>query len=59
MATSSPAEVHVLLVDDERVTRLVVGSLLRKCGYQGTRAHAPLPTFYNSPARSNGSSVQR
>jgi CheY-like chemotaxis protein len=35
MPTSSAAEVHVLLVDDERVTRMVVASLLRKCGYQG------------------------
>eukprot|EP00227_Mantoniella_beaufortii_P015044 CAMPEP_0197595366 /NCGR_PEP_ID=MMETSP1326-20131121/22717_1 /TAXON_ID=1155430 /ORGANISM="Genus nov. species nov., Strain RCC2288" /LENGTH=240 /DNA_ID=CAMNT_0043161713 /DNA_START=202 /DNA_END=920 /DNA_ORIENTATION=+ len=40
MATSSPAEVHVLLVDDERITRMVVGSLLRKCGYQVTTAES-------------------
>jgi CheY-like chemotaxis protein len=39
MASSSPAEVHVLLVDDDRVTRMVVASLLRKCNYQGTHPH--------------------
>jgi hypothetical protein len=31
----SPAEVHVLLVDDERMQRMVVASLLRKCSYKG------------------------
>ena len=36
MASSSPDEVHVLLVDDDRVTRMVVAGLLRKCRYQGT-----------------------
>lgn len=30
-----PEDIHVLLVDDERVSRLVVGNLLRKCNYQG------------------------
>lgn len=31
-----PAEtIHVLLVDDERLSRLVVGNLLRKCKYKG------------------------
>ena len=38
MASSSPDEVHVLLVDDDRVTRAVVAGLLRKCRYQGTSA---------------------
>ena len=28
--------IHVLLVDDERLSRLVVGNLLRKCKYKGT-----------------------
>ncbi len=27
--------IHVLLVDDERLSRLVVGNLLRKCKYKG------------------------
>ena len=27
--------IHVLLVDDERLSRLVVGNLLRKCQYRG------------------------
>lgn len=31
----SPADVHVLLVDDERMQRMVVASLLRKCNYKG------------------------
>ena len=30
-----PEDIHVLLVDDERVSRLVVGNLLRKCNYRG------------------------
>ena len=29
------ASVHVLLVDDERLTRTVVANLLHKCGYRG------------------------
>lgn len=33
--TVSPKDVHVLLVDDERLSRVVVGNLLRKCSYQG------------------------
>ena len=33
-----PADIHVLLVDDERLSRIVVGNLLRKCGYRGTLA---------------------
>jgi hypothetical protein len=30
-----PQDVHVLLVDDEQLSRLVVGNLLRKCDYKG------------------------
>lgn len=30
-----PDEIHVLLVDDEKLSRVVVGNLLRKCNYQG------------------------
>lgn len=30
-----PEDIHVLLVDDERLSRVVVGNLLRKCNYQG------------------------
>jgi hypothetical protein len=33
--TVSPKDVHILLVDDERLSRVVVGNLLRKCSYQG------------------------
>ncbi|KAL4444907.1 hypothetical protein ABPG77_003957 [Micractinium sp. CCAP 211/92] len=32
------SNVHVLLVDDERLTRTVVGNLLHKCGYRVTSA---------------------
>ena len=35
-----PEDIHVLLVDDEKMSRVVVGNLLRKCKYQG----AGLPT---------------
>jgi hypothetical protein len=42
-----PAGIHVLLVDDERLSRIVVGNLLRKCGYRGALAGlfvaSPLP----------------
>lgn len=31
----TPADVHVLLVDHERLSRLVVGNLFRRAGYQG------------------------
>jgi hypothetical protein len=31
----NPSDIHVLLVDDERLTRLVVGNLLRTCKYKG------------------------
>ena len=34
----SPRDVHVLLVDDERLARMVVGSLLRKLEYRGEGA---------------------
>ncbi len=34
---TKPEDIHVLLVDDERLSRVVVGNLLRKCNYQGTR----------------------
>jgi response regulator RpfG family c-di-GMP phosphodiesterase len=30
-----PSDIHVLLVDDEQLSRLVVGNLLRKCNYKG------------------------
>ena len=33
--TLAPADVHVLLVDDERLSRVVVGNVLRKCSYRG------------------------
>jgi len=34
----APKDIHVLLVDDERLSRIVVGNLLRKCGYKGALA---------------------
>ena len=49
MASSSPDEVHVLLVDDDRVTRTVVAGLLRKCRYQGTSVpRCPRPVEHPS-----------
>lgn len=33
--TLAPSDVHVLLVDDERLSRVVVGNVLRKCAYRG------------------------
>uniref|UniRef100_A0A383VI30 Response regulatory domain-containing protein n=1 Tax=Tetradesmus obliquus TaxID=3088 RepID=A0A383VI30_TETOB len=35
-----PQDVHVLLVDDEQLSRLVVGNLLRKCDYKVTVAES-------------------
>eukprot|EP00897_Mesotaenium_endlicherianum_P000897 jgi/Mesen1/10808/ME000093S10326 len=35
-ASISPIDIRVLLADDERLSRLVVGNLLRRCGYQVT-----------------------
>ncbi len=37
-----PHELHVLLVDDEQLSRLVVGNLLRKCNYKGTLCYQRL-----------------
>lgn len=34
----SPADIHVLLVEDERLSRTVVASLLKKCSYKGMLA---------------------
>lgn len=33
--------IHVLLVDDERLSRVVVGNLLRKCNYRGSFVSPP------------------
>ena len=30
-----PSDIHVLLVDDEKLSRTVVGNLLKKCDYKG------------------------
>lgn len=38
-----PQDVHVLLVDDEQLSRLVVGNLLRKCDYKGEEGCARRP----------------
>eukprot|EP00211_Chloroparvula_japonica_P014174 CAMPEP_0119131480 /NCGR_PEP_ID=MMETSP1310-20130426/10409_1 /TAXON_ID=464262 /ORGANISM="Genus nov. species nov., Strain RCC2339" /LENGTH=245 /DNA_ID=CAMNT_0007122055 /DNA_START=1 /DNA_END=738 /DNA_ORIENTATION=- len=35
-----PQDIHVLLVDDERVSRTVVSKLLQKCGYRVTVAES-------------------
>lgn len=31
----SSEDIHILLVDDERLSRIVVANLLRKCNYRG------------------------
>lgn len=36
-----PEDVHILLVDDENVSRMVVGNLLRKCNYKGAAPRPP------------------
>ena len=36
-----PSDIHILLVDDERLTRLVVSNLLRACKYKGEGARGP------------------
>lgn len=41
MASSSPADVHVLLVDDDRVCRTLVAGMLKKCNYQGEPRESP------------------
>ena len=41
MASSSPADVHVLLVDDDRVCRTLVAGMLKKCNYQGEPRDSP------------------
>jgi hypothetical protein len=49
LASLAPGDVHILVVDDERLTRLVVANLLRKCSYQGApaarRGAAPRPAL--------------
>lgn len=43
-----PCDVHVLLVDDERLSRIVVGGLLRKCQYRGAQMRS---NQHRSPAK--------
>lgn len=43
--TMAPSDVHVLLVDDERLSRMVVGNVLRKCNYRGARPDSLVPTL--------------
>jgi hypothetical protein len=47
---------HVLLIDDEAISRLVVGNLLRKCNYKGGSRHRGTPAGAAGPADSNASS---
>ena len=41
MASSSPEDVHVLLVDDDRTCRTLVAGMLKKCNYQGEPRESP------------------
>lgn len=43
----SPTDLHVLLVDDEVLSRTVIGSLLKKCNYRG-KWNSLLKTFESS-----------
>ena len=36
MGECKPQSLHILLVDDERLSRVVVSNLLKKCGYRVT-----------------------
>ena len=40
-ASSSPEDVHVLLVDDDRTCRTLVAGMLKKCNYQGEPRESP------------------
>lgn len=44
-----PSEIHILLVDDERLSRVVVSNLLKKCNYRGARG-APMRTHHSQRA---------
>lgn len=49
-ASGGTGEVHVLLVDDDRITRLVVAGLLRKCNYRGEKPPRSIrPVFAVGP----------
>lgn len=41
-----PEDVHVLLVDDERLSRTIVSNLLRRCNYTGELACFDLVKFF-------------
>ncbi len=30
-----PRDIHIMVVDDEKTSRIVVQKILKKCGYQG------------------------
>jgi hypothetical protein len=40
---------HVLLIDDEAISRLVVGNLLRKCNYKGEPVGGGTPDTRPAP----------
>lgn len=46
-----PHDIHVLLVDDEQLSRLVVSNLLRKCEYRGAQLkRCCCPSFWQEHA---------
>ena len=49
--TVAPNDVHILLVDDERLSRVVVGNLLRKCSYKG---EPRCPAFFAAAGSTSG-----
>jgi len=44
-----PRDIHIMVVDDEKTSRIVVQKILKKCGYQGkySTAHTH-PIIVNS-----------
>lgn len=43
IAFLSPSDIHILVVDDDRLSRAIVASLLRKCNYTG------MAIFWSAP----------
>lgn len=54
MPLISPGDIHVLVVDDERLSRLVVGNQFRRCGYQVTVADGGMEALRMLQERPDG-----
>jgi len=42
-----PSDCHILVVDDERISQIMVSSLLRKCNYKGKPFMPPRHVVFN------------